>query len=53
MEQQAQDLAKLMADLVGEEKTKEVLGLLIDRIKTKPQSIKPKLQSFKLYVNLL
>ena len=51
--EQAQILKNLMNELVGEEKTKEVLQLLIDRIKNNPQSIKPKLMNFKFYANLL
>lgn len=49
----AQELTNIMIDLVGEEKTEEVMQLLIERMKKHPQSIKPKLQNFKLYANLL
>ena len=53
METQEQILKNLMNELVGEEKTKEVFQILIDKIKTNPKGIKPKLQNFKFYANLL
>lgn len=49
----AQELNNLLNEIVGEQKKNEVFDILIKKLKTNPNGIKPKLMNFKFYSTFL